>query len=513
MAGAEPVLVVGAGPTGLALACELYRHGVPCRVVEARAQRGTRSKAIAIWPRVLEIMAGFGAVDAALERGIRLHGAAVWSRGRPTLTFGLGALSSRYNFGLVLPQFETEDVLERRLAALGGSVEHGVQCVGVTPTPVGADVRLEHAGGRVEQVRAAWIVGCDGSASAVRTAAGIGMRQKLEPEGWIAADVRLRTPLEPTAVNYFLTRGQVLHVVPLRRHADGLTWRLTLNVGPVRPVPAQWPPERIAAVARERAAVDVEVLDVEWTSAFRVRQGLAERFVAGRVLVAGDAAHVHSPAGAQGINAGLQDAANLGWKLALVSRGAAPPGLLDTYDAERRPAARAVVAATDRVTRMGTLRPRPAVAVRDWLWRTAVRRGLTDALLAPAMAGFTQRHHRSAASPGRRALRPGAPAAGARLPDADLGDGRRLWDRLPERGFCVLLAGGASLAGPPPGVPVVAVTEPPAVAALRAEGGAVFVVRPDRYIAMRCRPGAAAAAVAAYFDAIEEDAACPVRET
>jgi 2-polyprenyl-6-methoxyphenol hydroxylase-like FAD-dependent oxidoreductase len=513
MGAADPILIVGAGPTGLTLACELRRRGVACRVVEAQPRRGTRSKAIAIWPRVLEILGEIGAADAAIERGIPLGGATVWSKGRPALSFRLGALSSRYPFGLVLPQYETEDVLERRLAELGGAVEHGVRCLGLRSDATGATVRLEHEHG-VEEARVGWVVGCDGAASTVRAAAGIGMRQRLEPEGWIAADVRLRAPLEPTGVNYFLSGGRVLHVVPLRRHDTGLSWRITMNVGQVRPVPEEWPLDRLAEAARQRAAVPLEVLEAEWTTAFRVRQGLAERFGSGRVLVAGDAAHVHSPAGAQGINAGLQDAANLGWKLAMVSRGAGPAELLSTYDTERRPAARAVVAATDRATRMGTLRLPPAVAVRDGLWRLAARRGLTDRRIAPAMAGFTQRHHRSAASPGRRTLLPGPPGAGSRLPDVEL-DGRWLWDLLPRLSFCMLFAGGAERPAGlrlPADVAVVAVDDVRVARALRAEDGAAFVVRPDRYIALRCRPGETGA-VAGYFDAIKEDAACPVRET
>jgi 2-polyprenyl-6-methoxyphenol hydroxylase-like FAD-dependent oxidoreductase len=509
MAATDPILIVGAGPTGLTLACDLLSRGVPCRVVELAAQRGDRSRAIAIWPRALEVLAQVGAADAAIARGIPLGRATVWSRGRPTLRLGFAGLPSRFPFALVLPQFETERVLEERLVALGGSVERGVRCTGVWADESGADVLLEHAHG-VEQARAPWVVGCDGAQSVVREAAGITMDLRLEPEGWIAADARLDSPLEPSGVNYFLSGGRVLHVVPVCRRGDELSWRITINIGPVSPRTQEWPFERLAETVAARAAVPVRLRETEWTAGFRVRQGLASSFVAGRVLIAGDAAHVHSPAGAQGINAGLQDVANLGWKLAAVHHGSSPAGLLSSYDDERRPAARAVVAATDRTTHVGTMRNPIAVPVRDALWRLAVRTGLVDRLVAPATAGFSQRHHRSAMSPGRRRRWSARPGPGARLPDLDL-DGVRLWDLLPARDFCVLVVGASPdpiAAGLPDHVPVLRIDDPRAVEAVGARPGTTFVVRPDRYIAIRCGYRQATR-VAEYFESIRKEIPCP----
>ncbi|MFI6162349.1 FAD-dependent monooxygenase [Micromonospora haikouensis] len=509
MAGDNSVLVVGAGPTGLALACELRRRGVPCAVVEARVRRGDRSKAIAIWPRVLEILADLGAADEAVDRGIRLAGATAWSHGRPTLSFGLHDLPSRFPFGLVLPQYETEEILERRLAAFGGEVERGVACVAVRADPLGVTVVLRHSGG-TEERRVGWVVGCDGSDSVVRAAAGIAMRQRLEPEGWIGADVRLSTALEPTRVNYFLSAGEVLHVVPLRAGGGTPTWRITMNVGKTRPDPADWPLERLAAEAARRAAVPVRVHGTEWVTGFRVRQGLATRFRLGRVLVAGDAAHVHSPAGAQGINSGLQDAANLGWKLARVCRGSSSAELLTSYELERRPAAAAVVAATDRATRAGTLRSPVAVGARDGLWRAAMRLGVVDRYAAPAMAGLTQRYRKSAVSPGRRPLLPFAPGPGGRLPNVTVGDAR-LWDLLPD-GFCVLLVGPAGPAphGLAPVLPVLRLPQPEVAQALRVRRPTAVVVRPDRYVALLC-PADRTDAITRYVDTIQEVPDAPGR--
>lgn len=516
----DPILIVGAGPTGLALACELYRRQVPCRVVEATAERGRRSKAIAIWPRVLEILAGIGAADIAVTRGIRLHGSTVWSKGRPALSMRLADLRTRYPFALALPQYETEAILEARLGELGGKVEHGTECVGLRADEHGVAVRLRHSA--TEETRVAWVVGCDGTAGVVRAAAGIPMRLRLEPEGWIAADVRLDTELAPTGVNYFLSGGRVLHVVPLRWD-EGLVWRITLNIGQHQPEPARWPLERLAAATAERAAVRVRVTDVEWVTGFRIRQGLAVAFRSGRVLIAGDTAHAHSPAGAQGINSGLADAANLGWKLAAVASGSSAPSLLTTYDSERRPAARATVRATDHTTRLGTLRSPIAVAARDALWQVAGRRGVVDRRIAPAAAGLSQRLSKSAASPRRSSLaRRATPGVGDLLTDVPLPDDGWLSDLTSGGGFTVLLvglepAGAVHVADRlPADIVVVRVTSERVAKALRVRDATLFVVRPDRHIAVRCPASPLAPAIehaVRYLDNIGKGGSCRTPET
>jgi 2-polyprenyl-6-methoxyphenol hydroxylase-like FAD-dependent oxidoreductase len=500
-------VIVGAGPTGLALACELFRRDVPCRVVESATARSDRSKAIAVWPRVLEILAGIGVAEDAVRRGIRLDEGTIWSGGRPVVRFSLRGLASRYDFALVLPQYETEALLAERLAQLGGHVEQGVTCEGVRVEATSAVLALRQ-GARVEHVNAGWVIGCDGSGSVVRRGAGFRMRERLEIEGWIGADVHLDTELKPTGVNYFLTRGKVLHVVPLRDRSGVEIWRITMNVGRVSPRPVDWPVERLSSTAAERCAVPMRVTGAEWVTGFRVRQGVVDTFRRGPVLLAGDAAHVHSPAGAQGINSGLQDAVNLGWKLARVWRGESPVELLDTYDAERRPMARSVVRATDRASRMGTLRSPLAIAARDGLWSLAGRRGLIDRRLVPALAGFAQRYRATPVSPGRRsrlagAVRPAPPGPGARLPNVALEVGW-LWDRLPADGFAVVLVSTNGEPVPtdvvPPGVPALVFgdLDPRIPAALGITEPTALVIRPDRYIGLRA-PAGDARALGDYF--------------
>jgi 2-polyprenyl-6-methoxyphenol hydroxylase-like FAD-dependent oxidoreductase len=525
---AEPeILVVGAGPTGLALACELFRAGVPCRVVEEATARSGRSKGIAIWPRTCEILHDLGVADEAMARGLALAKGTLWSRGEPLTTFDLTEVGSRFRCGLVLPQYETEALLERRLVELGGKVERGVRCTALDLPPGGLpQVTLQSSDG-VERIEAGWVVGCDGPGSFVRQAAGIAADGELERYGWILADVRMETSLPPEGVNWFLHGGAVLHALPM----PGGQWRLTATVGQERPDPADWPLERLGALVAERSPVPMRLTELAWASGFRVRQGLARRFRQGRVVLAGDAAHVHSPAGAQGVNAGLQDAANLGWKLALVRSGQAPESLLDSYDAERRPAAATTVLLTGRATKGATLAGSAARAGRDLLWSTAGRRGVVQRVVPPAVAGVLQSYPAglvpaSGASLAVRRARAvvatvrGRPATGSRLPDVPLANGDQLWDLLPATGSAVLAWAGrgrlwddvdgftALHRAVPPGVPVFVVDSPGLPAdrmpdepgwrvlpdlggrvrrALRARADTAVVVRPDRYLGARDR--------------------------
>ncbi|GGI69490.1 3-(3-hydroxyphenyl)propionate hydroxylase [Saccharopolyspora subtropica] len=540
MAEQTRVLVVGAGPTGLAVACELLRAGVPVRVVEAGTERSPRSKGIAIWPRTLEILHDLGIAEEATARGLPLRKGTLWSQGQPLTTFDLTDLRSRFGWGLVLPQYETESLLERRLVELGGKVEKGVRCAELSWSASGLPrVALVSSAG-TEQAEVDWLIACDGPGSTIRAAAGIDMAGELERYGWVLADVRMDTELPRDGVNWFLHRDAVLHALPM----PGDQWRLTMTVGRERPDPAQWPVERIQRILDERSPVPMRLSTAEWVSGFRVRQGIARQFRRGRVLLAGDAAHVHSPAGAQGVNAGLQDAANLGWKLALVCRGDASPTLLDSYDAERRPAASLTVRLANRATRGATLASAAARAGRDLIWSTAGRRGVVQRVVPPAVSGVLQSYPAgltAASGPllAARRLRSvvdlvrGRPGTGARLPDVRLVDGW-LWDLLPATGPVVLAWAGRGrawddvdgftalhravprdvpvLVFDSPGAPADAIPDSPRWRVVADFGGRVrralaagpdtaVVVRPDRYLGAR-GSSASPGAVRSYFKTV-----------
>ncbi|MFL6122356.1 FAD-dependent monooxygenase [Actinophytocola sp.] len=538
------IVIVGAGPTGLALACELLRAGVACRVVDAATSRSTRSKGIAVWPRTLEILRDLGVADAAGERGLALRRGTLWSAGAPLTTFDLTGLRSTFGWGLVLPQPHTEELLEQRLDALGGKVERGVRATGLDTSGERPLLTLTSPAGP-EQVEADWVVGCDGPGSLIRTAAGISMSGEPERYGWLLADVRMDTPLPPDGVSWFLHAGAVLHALPMPDDQ----WRLTMTVGEERPDPEDWPTDRVQAVLDERAPMPMRLTEILWANGFRVRQGIAGQFRRGRVLVAGDAAHVHSPAGAQGVNAGLQDTANLGWKLALVSTGRAEESLLDSYDAERRPAAALTVRFANRLTKGATLPSAAARWGRDRIWSTAGRHGVIQRVVPPAIAGVAQNYPAGLTpvpAPVRMARQvrsvaamvAGRPVAGSRLPNVELtgpgGERAWLWDLLPSDGSAVLAWAGRGYAWDdvdgftalrrtvPDAVPVL-VFDSPGVPAdripplpewrvvadhggrvrrlLRAGADTALVVRPDRYLGTRGR-SSTPHAIRSYFHTV-----------
>ena len=321
------VLVVGAGPTGLTLACGLLSHGIAVRVVDAAAGPAVTSRALGLQPRGQEVLDRLGALAELPARSIAMRRVVVHVGGREIATLPVGMPTRRVpRPGLVVSQAEIEDELRRRLDELGGTVEWGV---GVTD---------------LDGVEADWIVGCDGAHSAVRKAAGIGFPGVPLVERFLLADVRVALPLPRDGVAVWLDGDAMLSAFPLPGQD---IWRLMAP----DPDPAA-EPDPLAVLTSELARRTGVTAAVEplWTSTFRFHRRLADTYRSGRVLLAGDAAHIHSPFGGQGLNTGIGDAENLAWKLAMVIGGRATPELLDTYEAERRPVAAEVLASTSGMT-------------------------------------------------------------------------------------------------------------------------------------------------------------------
>ncbi len=341
------VLVVGAGPTGLALAAQLRAHGARLRIVDRSWDRTRESRALAIQPRTLEVLAGLGVSDRLVPRGnraVRLR--AHTARGTVELPlFDIGLDDTAYPFLLFLSQAETESVLHEHLRARGVHVERGRELVALDQDADGVTCHLRDGDGVEVVVRAAYVVGCDGAHSTVRRLAGIRFDGAAYPQTFVLADLEADA-IDPTAAHAFLSADGPLLFFPLGRPT---TWRMIAMRPPGAPVPSGGVtlPD-LQRLADTRTGGVVGLHDPVWMTDFRLHRRSAERYRLGRVLLAGDAAHIHSPAGAQGMNTGVQDAVNLAWKLALVTRGVGAPALLDTYDAERSPVGRAVLRFTDR---------------------------------------------------------------------------------------------------------------------------------------------------------------------
>ncbi|MGY1605902.1 FAD-dependent monooxygenase [Geodermatophilus sp. SYSU D00700] len=359
---AVEVLVVGAGPAGLTHAIELARRGVAVRVVDKRPQASTQAdKAIGIHCRTMEIWEDQGIVTEAMDAGIWLHGQTVFVNGEQTHQVDWAGLDELPYAHLGLPQYDTERILEARLAASGVLVERGVELVAFTQDDEGVTARLQHASGAVETTRAQYLVGCDGAHSAVRSGLGLAFEGGLSmfPQLFMLGDVDVDWDLPAGHLVRFVRIEDdeftgMLVCVPLKgrnryRIATLAPQRWQEAVGSGAVPAGFWQEYEPPTLADVQAAIDdlgpagTTASNLRWSSIFRIKHGIVDRYREGRVFVAGDAAHLHPPAGGQGMNTGIQDAWNLGWKLALAVRGLAAPGLLDSYEAERRPAGKMIV--------------------------------------------------------------------------------------------------------------------------------------------------------------------------
>ncbi|WEV24264.1 FAD-dependent monooxygenase [Streptomyces sp. 71268] len=378
----RPVLIVGGGPVGLVLGCELLSQGVPVRIIDGTPPGSAlHSRAIVVWPRSLELLSRVGAAEPLAEAGNRLDAVSYYSQKRPLGSIEMSRLKDTpYPFGLVIPQDRTEDVVRDRLVALGGKVEHG-EVTGLDNSGGRPVVEVTWAGGRTEQIESDWVIGADGAHSSVRRLAGIAFLGSGEDVLFAIGDGPIDGDLHHHELLYCYTRGGALGFAPF----GGGLFRLAVSVPGWTEGHA--PPRALfQRVMDERAPRRGLIGPLNWTTIFRARRRVAETLRDGRVFLAGDAGHIFSAAGAQGMNTGIQDAVNLGWKLAGVIRGTLEPGILDSYDSERRTAAERVVLTTAKQTSWGLFHRRKDVAVRDTLVRVARRTGALQRFGAPLMA-------------------------------------------------------------------------------------------------------------------------------
>jgi 2-polyprenyl-6-methoxyphenol hydroxylase-like FAD-dependent oxidoreductase len=355
------VLVVGAGPTGLTLASELARRGVSARIIDRAAEPTQLSKAIGVQARTLEIFDDMGIADQAVSAGLKLVGVAMFANGEPIVKASFDELDTHYPFLLSIPQSDTERILAELLVRRGGSVERGVELVDIAQHEDRVTATLRHANGRSEAVDARWLVGADGAHSTVRRLAGLGFEGSSYDDRFVLADVRIGWDFPRDRVTTFFSETGLLACFPL----PGERWRL---IATVEDSSDDAPPptlEEFQAIVDLRCHVQSTLSDPAWLARFRIHCRQVKRYRAGNVFVAGDAAHIHSPVGGQGLNTGIQDGHNLAWKLDLVSRGKAPPALLDSYHLERHAVGVALLRGTDFATRVATLKHPVVRAVRN----------------------------------------------------------------------------------------------------------------------------------------------------
>jgi 2-polyprenyl-6-methoxyphenol hydroxylase-like FAD-dependent oxidoreductase len=342
------VLIVGAGPTGLVLALWLAKQGVGVRIVDRSAGPGETSRALAVQARTLELYRQLDLTDAVIAKGHRVPAVNLWVGGdrKARLPFErVGADLTRYAFLQIFPQDEHERLLIETLARFGVEVERRTELAGFEDLGDRVSARLKGPDGAGQACEARFLAGCDGARSLVRETLGAGFAGGTYRQVFYVADVQGRGPAFDGELHVDLDEADFLAVFPLAGE------RRARLIGTVRDARAEHA-ESLRFEDVSRRAIEhlrIEVERTNWFSTYHVHHRVTDRFRSGRVFLLGDAAHIHSPAGGQGMNTGIGDAINLAWKLAAVSSGRAPDSLLDTYEAERIAFARRLVASTDRV--------------------------------------------------------------------------------------------------------------------------------------------------------------------
>lgn len=352
------ILIVGAGPTGLALGNALLERGVSAVIVDNQAEGVNTSRAAVIQARTLEVLEPLGVVPDLLSEGLKVPTFCVRDRDSILLAIDFTRLATKYPTALMCPQDRTEAILGSHLHRRGGTVHRPIEVMSIAPSPNGVDAVLRD-GASTQSMRAQWLVGCDGAHSLVREEAGILFEGAEFHESFILADVRMDWPLPGNEINLFFSPTGLVVVAPLPD--DRFRVVTTMREAPEHPGMND---VQTLLDARGPARTKGRIRELIWSTRFRVQHRVAASARSGRVLLCGDAAHVHSPAGGQGMNTGIQDAVSLAEPL-IAALQSGRIELLDEWAKKRRRVAQGVVKLTNRITRVATLSSRPSRAVRN----------------------------------------------------------------------------------------------------------------------------------------------------
>jgi 2-polyprenyl-6-methoxyphenol hydroxylase-like FAD-dependent oxidoreductase len=414
------VLIVGAGPTGLMLANQLARRGIKPLIIDRREGPSLETKAIGVQARTLEIYSQLGIAERALKLGKPGTGGNIWARGKRRARVALtdaGANLTPYPFLLVLGQDDNERIMGELLRDFGVSVHWNSELVRVVQNPDSVTATLKKADGTESTVRAAWVAGCDGAHSVVREACGIEFSGAPYEHVFFVADLEMTGTMIPDEVNVYLFRDGFHLLFPMRGQNH---WRVAGILPPALRHKPDLKFEEVIPSLHNEASEDFAIRLCSWFSTYRIHHRKAVRFRDGRCFLLGDAAHVHSPVGAQGMNTGLQDAYNLGWKLALVVKGHANESLLNSYEEERVPVAKALLNGTDRAFRLvvsdnwfaGMLRSKVLATIAAFI----VNRKAMQRIAFRTISQTGIQYRRSSVSRAVNGLPETAPQAGDRFP-------------------------------------------------------------------------------------------------
>jgi len=424
------VLITGAGPVGLAMAAEMARYGLSVRIIDQNAERTDKSKALVVWSRTLELFDRSGCSQSLLAAGRTCTSANLMSGSKTLAHIHLDDVDSTHPYALMIPQSETERVLEEHCNSLGVQVERSTKLTTFAQSETGITGKLLSATGATETAEASWLIACDGAHSTIRHNLNLPFEGSTLPSVWILADVHLHGLAEPSQIYIFLHEAGIAAIFPIGQSGDATPRvRVIANTGDVLPgqTPAEPTLADIQAILDQRGPSGITASDPVWLANFAINERKVPNYRASRVFLAGDAAHIHSPAGGQGMNTGIQDACNLAWKLALVQRRlsarSATDLLLDSYTAERSPVAEQVLRNTGKLTALATMHNEVLLAMRNTAVklalgfppaRHAMANELTELAISYPESPLNGASFHGLPKPGERApIRPGEPAVGS----------------------------------------------------------------------------------------------------
>ncbi|MGF6599223.1 3-(3-hydroxy-phenyl)propionate hydroxylase [Paraburkholderia sp. GAS448] len=429
---APPVLIVGAGPTGLAAAMSLARAHIPVRLIDKALHPAPYSRAIGIQARTLELLEQHRIVEPFLELGHRARAANLYSNGQRRARLDFDPLQTRYPYLLFLDQSVTERLMTEHLATLGVTVERGVELAAFTQGSAGISATLQRADGRTETLHPSYLVAADGAHSAIRHRLGAAFAGKTFEQTFLLADVQAETDWPDDEFHIFASGDGLAALFPMgneryRLIADHPAPQLVVAApqsAAATPVPlpgatlssATPSLDECRAIVGRRVQHPVVLSGMTWAAYFHLNSRMVEQLRADRVFLAGDAAHVHSPAGAQGMNTGIQEAFNLGWKIARVLSGGAPDRLLDTYHMERHPIERDVLRQTSFVTHLAEADHGPLKLLRERVMPVLAALGPLRDAARRTVSELSIQYRRSPLTLER--VLDGGPRAGERAPDA-----------------------------------------------------------------------------------------------
>ncbi|MFT3881466.1 MAG: FAD-dependent monooxygenase [Gemmatales bacterium] len=412
------VLVVGAGPVGLTMAAALTHHGLKCRLIDKAAEPTDKSKALVVWSRTLELLDNLDLATTFVQTGMKIDGASIYGSGKRLVHLAISGLNSPFGFPLMIPQNETERLLTEHLVKQGVTVERQVELLSFTEQHDSLVGKLRHPDGQEESFTVPWLIGCDGAHSTVRHTLGMQFTGHAEPNDWMLADVHIDGTISTTEISVFWHEKGVLVFFPITKDRFRVIADLGM-AGAERPADPSL--AEVQAKVDERGPGGLKLVDPIWLASFRINERKVTDYRKGRVMLAGDAAHIHSPAGGQGMNTGMQDAFNLAWKLALIHRGQGQETpLLDSYSQERSTIGDQVLRAAERVTQMATLRNPVAQFLRNHIACVVSSFGLVQDKIKNALCELSINYRHSALSVEDWPMGRGGEAAGDRLGDAPL---------------------------------------------------------------------------------------------